>query len=255
MPSDPAFVAPATVPQALAALRAEGALAVAGGTSIGLLLGQSLIEPSVLVWLGRIPSLREMGFDGADLRVGAAVTLLELSRHPDVRSSLQALAEAAGTVGNARVRALATVGGALAHADPRQDLPAALVALGAIAEITVIPRQHSVYLRFTPGSVADYPTVAAAACASRNPDGTLGSVALSLAGVDRTVLTVPESASLVGQRAPSEASLAAVADAAASRAQPVADRLGSVAYKRAMAAVWARRALAACLAHHPPSAC
>jgi aerobic carbon-monoxide dehydrogenase medium subunit len=119
-------------------------------------------------------------------------------------------------------------------------------------QVPVIPRQHSVYLRFTPGSVADYPTVAASACASRNPDGTLGSVALALAGVDRTVLTVPESASLVGQRAPSEASLAAVADAAARRAQPVADRLGSVAYKRAMAAVWARRALAACLAGTEP---
>jgi CO/xanthine dehydrogenase FAD-binding subunit len=92
---EPAFVAPATVPEALAALRTEGAMAVAGGTSIGLLLGQSLIEPSVLVWLGQIPGLRELSFDGATLRVGTAVTLRELSRHPDVRSSLQALAEAA----------------------------------------------------------------------------------------------------------------------------------------------------------------
>jgi carbon-monoxide dehydrogenase medium subunit len=284
MPADPAFVAPATVPEALAALRTEGALAVAGGTSIGLLLGQSLIEPSVLVWLGRIPGLRELSCNGATLRVGASVTLRELSRDPRVRSSWPALADSAGTVGNARVRAVATVGGALAHADPRQDLPPALAALGATAEITgpagvrtvpvaglavglmetvlepdelisavripVVPRQHSVYLRFTPGSVADYPTVAAAACASRNPDGTLGSVALCLAGVDRTVLSVPESAGLVGQHTPSAASLAAVADAAASRSQPVADRLGSVAYKRSMAAVWARRALTACLAGH-----
>jgi CO/xanthine dehydrogenase FAD-binding subunit len=64
------------------------------------------------------------------------------------------------------------------------------------------------------------------------------------------VLSIPESARLAGQRTPSAASLAAVADAAASRSRPVADRLGSVAYKRSMAAVWARRALTACLAGH-----
>jgi carbon-monoxide dehydrogenase medium subunit len=280
--ADPGFFVPASVEEALGALRDEDALAVAGGTSVGLLLGQSLIEPSVLVWLNRIPGLRDIGEDGAGLTVGATVTLRELSRHPVIRSSLPALADAAGMVGNPRVRAVATVGGALAHADPGQDLPPALVALGATVRIAgpegtrtvpaaelavglmetvldpgelitsvripIVPGMRSVYLRFTPGSAADYPTVAAAACASRGPDGILASVTLSLGGVHRTVLPVPEAASLAGQRAPSAASVAAVAEAAARRARPVASRLGSVAYKRAMAAVWAGRALTACLA-------
>jgi carbon-monoxide dehydrogenase medium subunit len=282
MAADPGFVVPASLEEALKALRDDDALAVAGGTSVGLLLGQSLIEPGVLVWLNRIPALREISEHDACLDVGATVTLRELSRHPVVRSSLPALADAAGMVGNPRVRAVATVGGALAHADPRQDLPPTLVAFGATVRIVgpegartvpaaelavglmdtvlhpgelitsvripLVPGMRSVYLRYTPGSAADYPTVAAAASASRNPDGTLASVALSLGGVDRTVLTVPEAATLAGQRAPSAASLAAVAEAAARRARPVASRLGSVAYKRAMAAVWARRALTACLA-------
>lgn len=282
MAANPRFVVPATVPEALGALQATGALAVAGGTSVGLLLGQSLIEPSVLVWLNRIPALREISLDGVCLNVGAAVTLRELSRHPAVRSSLSALADAAGMIGNPRVRAVATVGGALVHADPRQDLPPALVALGATVRIAgpegartvpvadlaiglmetvlepgeliitvripLVPGMRSIYLRFTPGSAADYPTVAAAASASWSPDGTLASAALSLAGVGRTVLTVPEAAELAGQRTPSAAALAAVAGAAAERARPVGDRLGSVAYKRAMAAVWAHRALTACVA-------
>lgn len=279
---DAKFVAPATVAEALTALRAEGALAVGGGTSVGLLLGQSLIEPDVLVWLGRIPALREITLDGASLHAGAAITLRELSRHPAVRSSLTALADAAGMVGNPRVRSVATVGGALAHADPRQDLPPALVTLGAMVEIEgpegsrsvpaaglatgmmetvlepgemitavripLVPATRSVYLRFTPGSAADYPTVAAAASASRNPDGTLVSVALSLGAVDRTVLPVPEAAALAGQRTPSAESLAEVAEAAARRARPAGSRRGSADYVRAMAAVWARRALVACLA-------
>ncbi len=41
------------------------------------------------------------------------------------------LAAAAAQVGNPRVRAVATLGGAIAHADPRQDLPPVLLALGA----------------------------------------------------------------------------------------------------------------------------
>lgn len=281
MAAEPTFVAPATVPEALRALRADGALAVGGGTSVGLLVGQALIEPGVLVWLGRIPALRGITADGGHLRAGAAVTLRELSRHPAVRSSLTALASAAGIVGNPRIRAVATVGGALAHADPRQDLPPALVALGAVVEITgpagtrtvpaaematgpmetvllpgelitsvripLVPALRSVYLRFTPGSAADYPTVAAAAAASRDPDGTLASVTLALAAVGPTVLAVPEAAELAGQRAPSAAAVAAVADAAARRAMPAGSRLGSARYVREMAAVWARRALTGCL--------
>jgi aerobic carbon-monoxide dehydrogenase medium subunit len=281
MVAEPMFVAPATVPEALRALRADGALAVGGGTSIGLLVGQSLIEPAALVWLGRIPALRGITADHGHLSAGAAVTLRELSRHPVVRSSLTALASAAGIVGNPRIRAVATVGGALAHADPRQDLPPALVALGAVVEIAgpagtrtvpaaematgpmetallpgelitsvripLVPALRSVYLRFTPGSAADYPTVAAATAASRAPDGTLASVTLALAAVGPTVLAVPEAAELAGQRAPSAAAVAAVADAAARRAMPAGSRLGSARYVREMAAVWARRALTDCL--------
>lgn len=281
MAADPGFFVPASVEEALGALRDEDALALAGGTSVGLLLGQSLIEPSLLVWLNRIPGLRDISHDDAGITLGATVTLRELSRHPVIRSSLPALADAAGLVGNPRVRAVATVGGALAHADPGQDLPPALVALGATVRIAgpegtrlvpaaglavglmetvldpgelitsvripLVPGMRSVYLRFTPGSAADYPTVAAAASASRETDGTLASVTLALGGVHRTVLSVPEAASLAGQYAPSAASVAAVAEAAARRSRPVASRLGSVAYKQAMAAVWARRALAACL--------
>ena len=281
MTAGPEFIAPATVADAISALRTEGALAVGGGTSVGLLLGQSLIEPDVLVWLGKIPQLRGITVTDKELVIGATVTLRELSRHPAVRSSLTALADAAGVVGNPRIRAVATLGGALAHADPRQDVPPALAALGAQVDIagpegtrtvpsaglvtgpletllgpgeliTAIrvpcePGLRSVYLRFTPGSAADYPTVSAAASARRDADGTLLSVTLTLGAVGPVLLVVPEAAELAGRHTPSPAAIAAVADAAVLRAQPTTTRLGSAGYVRAMAAVWARRALTACL--------
>jgi carbon-monoxide dehydrogenase medium subunit len=281
MTADPRFIAPVTVADAVSALRADDALAVGGGTSIGLLLGQLLIEPAALVWLGRIPELRGIAVADDHVVIGAAVTLRELSRHRVVSSRLTALAQAAAVVGNPRIRAVATVGGAVAHADPRQDVPPALAALGGMVDIAgpeggrTVPAAglaigpmdtvlapgevitavrvplrsglRSVYLRFTPGSAADYPSVSAAASASRAPDGTLVSVTLALGSVGPVVLVVPEAAELAGQRVPSAAAIGAVADAAARRAQPTTTRLGSAPYVRAMAAVWARRALISCL--------
>ena len=281
MLTDPLFITPSTVADAISALQVDGAVAVGGGTSVGLLLGQWLIEPDALVWLGKIPELRSFTVTDQEFVIGSAVTLREVSRHPAVRSSLTALADAAGIVGNPRIRAVATLGGAMAHADPRQDVPPALAALGASVNIagpegtrtvrsadlatgpmdTVlqpgelitavrIPRYQglrSVYLRFTPGSAADYPTVCAAASARRDADGVLVSVALALGSVGPTVLVVPEAGELAGQRAPSAEAIATVADAAAWRARPTTTRLGTAGYVRAMAAVWARRALTACL--------
>src|SRR5579875_1768831 len=279
---DPVFHAPRTLEEAFDALAEDGAVALAGGTSVGLLVGQGLLAPTALVWLGRIPGLGSVGVAEGPLSLGATATLASLASDPRVRTAAPALADAAAAVGNTRVRAVATAGGALAHADPRQDLPPALLALDARVEvagprgrrelridelvcgfmstdlapdelITAVrvpapPGLRSVYLRFTPGSTADYPTVAAAASARRDARGRLLSVTLSLGAVGPTVLAVPEAAALAGERTPSAASVAAVADAAARRARPVATRLGSAAYVRAMAAVWARRALTACLA-------
>ena len=286
MAADPEFLAPTTLEEAIAALGQEGSTALAGGTSIGLLLSQDLIDVERLVWLGAIAALREVTTAPDRVRIGSTVTLREVARHPVVRGELPALAVAAGAVGNPRVRAVATVGGALAHADPRQDLPPALVVLDAavvlsgpggtrtvpVAELAtglmetvvapdelitevVVPRasdRRSVYLRFTPGSVADYPTVAAAAAATRRADGRVDTVRLALAGIGPTVVAVPEANSLsvaihAGSADGLQSKIAAVAGAAADRGRPVSDRLGSAAYKRSMAAVWARRALTVCL--------
>ncbi|MGH9114550.1 MAG: FAD binding domain-containing protein [Acidimicrobiales bacterium] len=279
------FAAPETVDEAVERLRDDAALALSGGTSLGLLLGQGLVEPSALVWLGRIRALRQVTDAGDHLRIGATVTLRELARHPVVRSSLPALASAAGHVGNPRIRAVATVGGALAHADPRQDLPPALVALQAtvvtrgpegsrtfqvgelatgwmdnvldvgevITEVRVplVPGTRSVYLRYTPGSASDYPTVGAAAAVTRSDGWTLTSARVALGGVGPTVIDVPETAALAGHRDPPADAVASLATAASARARPVDDRLGTADYKRAMASVWARRALGACLDQGP----
>ncbi len=280
----PAFVAARTVAEAVDHLAGdEDAVALSGGTSIGLLAGQGLIQPSKLVWLGRVEGLGSITVADGQFSVGAGVTLRQLAGHPLVRSTFPALATAAGVVGNPRVRAVATVGGAIAHGDPRQDVPPALLALGAAVTVAgpsgdrqvplegfftgfmetalrpgeiitgvsvpIVEGQRSEYRRFTPGSLADYPTVAVAAAVKRDGDGVISSARVALGGVGPTAVVVPAAAALAGR--PDAGDLGNVGRAAAERSQPVDDRLGSARYKRAMADVWTRRTLAACLAAPP----
>lgn len=272
------FCSPRTVEEAVSELATPGATALGGGTSIGLLLGQRMIEPSKLVWTERVEGLAAIRQrDDGCLELGSALTLLSLHQSSTVREVAPALAEAAGKVGNLRVRAVATLGGALAHGDPRQDLPPVLVALGAavhlrgpagerevplgqfftgfletalgdselITRVSVpsVPRRRAVYARFTPGSESDYPTVGVAASVVVCPDGVVTDAVVALAGVGPTVLAVPEvAAALVGSRGDRRA-VDQAAQAAESAACPSDDQRGSARYKRAMTAVWVRRAL------------
>ena len=279
------FVSPTSVAGALEEIASGEATVLAGGTSVALLIGQRLIEPSKLVHVARIPELRSISFDTprGELRIGAAVTLAEIAGHPEIRAALPSLAYAAGVVGNPRVRSVATVGGALAHGDPRQDLPPVLVSLDAMVTLSgpggerilpaaglatgfmetcvapdelitavVIPvtkGQRACYFRFTPQSVADYPTVGVAACVSLAADGTIADAKVALAGVASSVLSVDAAGLLGGVSADNfdfDSIVGEVADLAAASAEPIDDRLGSATYKRAMISVWTRRALLAC---------
>lgn len=271
------FAAPATLEEALAELAAPEAVVLAGGTSLVLLLKSRLITPRRVVWLGRVAGLRGIEVSAGELVIGAMTALAEVAASQEVGRLLPALAQAARVVGNPRVRAVATVGGALAHADPRQDLPPALLALGAVVRLrspagerrlplsalfkgpfetavrdgelltaVEVPApaagQRSLYLRFMPASREDFPTVGVAVrVVSR--DGVVVDAALALAGVAPVPLLVPQAAEVLRQAGP-----AAVAELAERACDPSDDQRGSASYKRAMARVWSRRALAAALA-------
>jgi carbon-monoxide dehydrogenase medium subunit len=265
----------------------EDVIALGGGTSVGLLLKNELIDPRKIVWLARIPELRSLTVspDG-ELVLGATVTLREIAASPLVRHDYPALAHAAGQVGNPRVRAVATLGGALAHSDARQDVPPVLYALQARVRIAgqsgrrdvpvsefhtgfmetvlapgelitdvVIPAvagRTAAYARFTPGSTEDYPTVSAAAAVTRNSGGRVTQAVLAVGGVGPVPLIVTGTTELLGAE-PGEAEIQAVAQAALAAARPLDDQRGSARYKKAMAAEWSARVLRACLdPGHPP---
>lgn len=107
--------------EALSALGEHGARAqvLAGGTDLlGLMKdrisGPGMPVPDVLVNVKRIPELaaiRETADGG--LRIGAAVTLVDLERDPRVVARVPALAQAAASVATGQIRAMGTVGGNL----------------------------------------------------------------------------------------------------------------------------------------------
>jgi carbon-monoxide dehydrogenase medium subunit len=108
-----------------------GAKLLAGGHSLVPLMKLRLAAPTAVVDIGRIAELRGITRSGDVIRVGALTTHADLTASTELRGAAEALAEAAGVVGDPAVRNRGTIGGNVAHADPASDLPTVLVALAA----------------------------------------------------------------------------------------------------------------------------
>jgi len=92
-----------------------------------------VLRPTRLVSLSKLGLQRIEAADA--LRIGAMTSLRSLEKSEAVRKGWPVIARTLRTLSNVRVRNVATVGGALAHADPHMDLPPLLSALGAQVKI------------------------------------------------------------------------------------------------------------------------
>ena len=127
------YVAAKSVDEALELLGRHGADAklLAGGHSLIPLMKLRLALPSVLIDLGRIAELRYVRDEGSEIAVGGMTTYYTLASSEVVRQKSPLLAEAAAAVGDVQVRNRGTIGGSLVHADPASDMAAAVLALDA----------------------------------------------------------------------------------------------------------------------------
>lgn len=105
---------------------------LAGGHSLIPMMKLRLASPETIIDIHKLDDeLRYIRDDGGLLRIGA------LARHKDVLESelikerYSILADAEAMIADPLVRNMGTLGGALAHGDPAEDLPAAFIALGA----------------------------------------------------------------------------------------------------------------------------
>lgn len=123
------YVAVTNWAEALAALRAPDAQLLAGGQSLMPLLNQRLVRPRRLVDINGIPGV--IARRGGVLRIDATVRQAALERSTLVAAHWPLLRQAVRHVGHAATRSRGTVGGSVAHGDPRAELPCAFVALDA----------------------------------------------------------------------------------------------------------------------------
>jgi carbon-monoxide dehydrogenase medium subunit len=133
------YTRPATVDEAIALLTKHGddAKVLAGGHSLIPAMKLRLAQPKVVIDIARIANLNYIRkASGGAIAIGAMTTHQEIETSAILRGSSPLLAETASCIGDVQVRNKGTIGGALAHADPASDYPAAILALDA--EIDVV---------------------------------------------------------------------------------------------------------------------
>lgn len=284
--TEPRFVAPTSLNDAFGEVASERALLLAGGTSVVQWIKSGLVTPDTIVYLGRVAELSGIDRIGlTTLRIGAMVTARELARSALVQDSLPTLAQVAARLGNPRVRAVATVGGAIALGDPRQDLPPLLLALdarlivrsrsrsreialtdyyqrdqlhsGEIVTTVLVPtdaQMRVAYLRFVPGSVADHPRVSVAVSLRVNHGGSIEAARIALGAIGNAPTLAVEAQDALRGRAPTDDVAATAGGLAAATAPLARDGHGSVEYQRAMVEEWTRRAVVTAASDASPSA-
>ena len=126
------YARPATVDEEISLLAGyEGARPLAGGQTLVNVMKQRAATPDVLVDLADLDELREIGFSGGMLEIGAMVTCSQLIGASEVEVARPILAEVAGTIADVQVRNRGTIGGNVCVSDPTNNFPPLLVALDA----------------------------------------------------------------------------------------------------------------------------
>jgi carbon-monoxide dehydrogenase medium subunit len=274
------YRSPSSLDEALA-LRSEFAddsAVLAGGQSLMPMLNLRLARPEVLIDLGGVGEVAGIRELDRGVSIGAMTRQRSAERSDLIRERAPLVQQALAHVGHPTIRNRGTVGGSLAHADPAAELPAVCIALdaelvarSATAERTIAAEDFYVGFMSTalaPDELLVEVRIPAAAStlgtafleiARRHGDFALVGVAAAIAVDDAGVITDARlvftgvglqpvrareaEASLRGASAGADA-FAAAADLVPGALQPRTDAHASSDYRRRVAGVLTRRALA-----------
>jgi carbon-monoxide dehydrogenase medium subunit len=120
----------------LLAKHKDDAKILAGGHSLLPAMKLRLMQPKVLIDIGKIKELAYIKEEGGQVRIGAMTTHFQIETSALLQKTCPLLPETATQLGDMQVRNKGTIGGSVAHADPAADWPAAVIAVGA--EIVVV---------------------------------------------------------------------------------------------------------------------
>lgn len=284
IPSPFEYQAPKSLDEALRLLGRHGdeAKILAGGHSLLPLMKLRLAAPRYVIDIGHLRALDYIREDDGRIAIGALVTHAQIAASPLLREKCPLLSETAAQIGDMQVRNRGTIGGSLAHADPGADYPAAILALDAelvaqsaagtrsipaveffvdllstqlrpgeiLTEIRVPIRradEGAAYRKFhQPAS--GFATVGAAARVVVSAEGKIEDIALGMTGVGSKAYRAPTVEKALRGKKVDDAAIATACAKSAQGIEPLSDIFASSEYRRAMAAVFARRAIVAALA-------
>jgi carbon-monoxide dehydrogenase medium subunit len=249
----------------------EAARLAMGGTDLFVRMRDGFIRPKVVVDVKHLPGMQDVAYDERlGLTVGAAVTMNEVARHPDVQAHYPLLAAAASSVASYQLRNRATVGGNLCNGSPAADTAPATLALegqmvlyGPDGEREVeagefflgpgrttlrpgelmtairyaVPPAGAVgrYLKLGRNRAGDLAIVSVAVLGF--PDGAAPSgyrFRIALGSVAPVVLRVPGAEAVLAANAPGEEIFILAAEKAMETARPIDDVRASAVYRSAM---------------------
>jgi CO/xanthine dehydrogenase FAD-binding subunit len=272
------YHSPTSVDQAVELLASrDDARPMSGGTDLLVQMRSGRIRPGAIVdikGIGRAVGSRAQ--DGGFV-IGAATPCTELLNDAALCKAWPGVVEAANLIGSVQVRNRATIGGNLCNASPAADSVPALIAAGARAVVAgpqgervvavedllagpgrttlakgefvlefILPARKSgsadAYLRSIPRTEMDIAVVGAGVNLGCDASGTITAARVALGAVAPTALLVPDAgAALIGSKL-DEAALTAMGEAAKAACRPIDDKRGTIDYRIAMSAVYARRA-------------
>jgi carbon-monoxide dehydrogenase medium subunit len=273
------YKAPTTVDEAVRAISEAGedGKVMAGGQSLLPVLRLRMAAPETVIDLGRVAGLSGVREDGDALVIGAMTTHYEITRDPMIATHAELLARTMATVADPQIRHRGTFGGALAHADPAGDIGAAVVAMDAemvVAGMTgrrTVPASEFFVDYFTTALEADellvevrvpkltgwgahYEkfnrtaqawSIVAVAATVRVDGGTIAEARVGLTNMGPTpVRARAVEQALVGAPATAD-SIRSAAEHAAEGTSPPSDANADADYRRHLAGVLTRRAVAA----------
>ena len=262
---------------ALLARLGDDAKVLSGGQSLIPLMKLRLSSPRHVVDINGIGGLDGVREADGFLRIGALTRESDLEASEIVRARYPLLYDTCKVIADPLVRNLATVGGNLAHADPANDHPATMLALGAevvavgtkgerkipitsfftgpfatalspdeiLVEIRIPAspaRSGGAYLKLE-RKVGDFATAAVAVYVVLSASGTCDQVGIGLTNVGLTPIKATQAEAALKGKRPDAATIKQAAGLAAAAAQPSDDLRGSAEYKKDLVRVLTARAL------------
>lgn len=272
------YHAPATLAEAidLLAQYPDDAKLLAGGHSLLPMMKLRFAEPTHLVDINGIDSLRGIRLDGDHIVIGAMTTENQLIASDVLAQHCPLLPEAARNISDPQVRNRGTIGGDIAHGDPANDHPALMIACNAAFTLTGPNGGRSVPAEdfflgtywtaleadevlteiripvFATGTGSAYCKLkrkqgdwatAASAVVLRMEGGRCAEARIALTNVGPMALNASDAAAALVGTAVDAAAVEAAARAAMAICDPAEDLRGDVEYKTHMAGEMTRRAI------------